>query len=228
MDQSTVLVISDDPDFSRLIAARWQSERDLPAFTLMTSDVCLSLDPESFQLAIAGRIQPSTAMQLIESTHSVGARMLFVCEDARMLQALRDRWPGVTAVRQEDTWLDTVVLLAAEILRSSAAESRAAQATATNTLRDRQATLGRYMLEMRHTLNNALTAVLGNSELLLLDPGSRSAEMQSQVETIRSMAVRMHEVLQRFSSLEKELKAVESQGANASDHNGWVTAHALQ
>jgi signal transduction histidine kinase len=58
---------------------------------------------------------------------------------------------------------------------------------------------------MRHTLNNMLTAMLGNSELLLLEPGTLSAEARSQIETIRNMALRIHEILRRFSSLEKEL-----------------------
>ena len=67
------------------------------------------------------------------------------------------------------------------------------------------------MLEMRHTMNNALTSVLGNSELLLLEPGLLSAARRSQIETIRNMAVRMHEILQRFSSIEKEMSVVEQQ-----------------
>ena len=79
---------------------------------------------------------------------------------------------------------------------------------------ERQAALGRYMLDVRHTLNNALTSVLGNSELLLLEPGSLSVASRSQIETIRNMAVRMHEILQRFSSIEKEFNAVEQQAEN--------------
>ena len=79
---------------------------------------------------------------------------------------------------------------------------------------ERQATLGRYMLDVRHTLNNALTSVLGNSELLLLEPESLPAAERSQIETIRNMALRMHEILQRFSSIEKELNAVEQQAEN--------------
>jgi len=66
---------------------------------------------------------------------------------------------------------------------------------------------------MRHTMNNALTSVLGNSELLLLliEPGSLSAAGRSQLETIRNMAVRLHEILQRFSSIEKEMSVIEKQ-----------------
>jgi len=50
--------------------------------------------------------------------------------------------------------------------------------------------------------------------LLLLEPGSLSAEARSQIDTMRHMALRMHEILQRFSSLEKELCVVDRQAAH--------------
>jgi signal transduction histidine kinase len=64
---------------------------------------------------------------------------------------------------------------------------------------------------MRHTINNALTSMLGNSELLLVEPGLLSAQAREQTETIRMMALRMNEIFQRFSSLETELRYVEKQ-----------------
>ena len=76
---------------------------------------------------------------------------------------------------------------------------------------ERQAALGRYLLEIRNALNNSLTSVLGNSELLLSEPEDLSPAAGLQIETIRNMAVRMHEMLQRFTSLEKELKLIEKQ-----------------
>lgn len=81
-------------------------------------------------------------------------------------------------------------------------------------VREREAALGRYMLEMRHSFNNALTSVLGNSELLLLEPGALSDQTRDQVETIHTMALRLCEVMQRFSSLENEMRfpAEESHG----------------
>jgi signal transduction histidine kinase len=93
--------------------------------------------------------------------------------------------------------------------------ARALRAEEANVLLKRQATLGRYILEMRHSLNNALTSVLGNSELLLLDSETISAGARSQIETVRNMALRMHEILQRFSSLEKELTVIERQTEKA-------------
>jgi signal transduction histidine kinase len=62
---------------------------------------------------------------------------------------------------------------------------------------------------MRHSLNNALTSIMGNSELLLLEPGKLSADVREQVETIHSMSMRVHEILQRFTSLETEMQFAE-------------------
>jgi len=118
---------------------------------------------------------------------------------------VRERWPRTSVLRRHENWLDLLVVAACEAVHRSRAEARARAAELACASLDRQATLGRYMLEMRHGLNNALTSVLGNSDLLLLEPGSLSAPARAQIETIRNMALRIHEVLQRFSSLEKEM-----------------------
>ena len=211
MNQPTVLVISDAPEFSRAITSRWQSERHVPAFTLVSSDAGLSFDPENFGLAVVGDIRPQALSVVLEALDAAGKGVLFVSEDLRALQTVRDRWPGILTVRQQEDWLNTLMLVAGEALHRALAETRLRRAEQAKALLERQATLGRYMLEMRHTFNNTLTSVLGNSELLLLEPGSLSAEARSQIETIRNMALRMHEILQRFSSLEKELSVVDRQ-----------------
>jgi signal transduction histidine kinase len=64
---------------------------------------------------------------------------------------------------------------------------------------------------MRHSLNNALTSILGNSELMLMEPESLSPALRTQVETIRNMGMRMNEILQRFSSLQKEMQLTDQQ-----------------
>jgi signal transduction histidine kinase len=216
VDQPSILIISDDAELSRAVTARWQAERSVPAFTLMSSDVCLGFDPDTFQLAIAGGLRPQALSVVLEAMDAAGKRVLFVSEDARLVQTVRDRWPGIATMRQQENWLDTLVLVAGEILHRVSAETDARRFEQANLQLERQALLGRYMLEMRHTLNNTLTSVLGNSELLLLEPGSLSAAARSQIETIRNMSLRIHEILQRFSSLEKELTVVDRQAEKES------------
>jgi signal transduction histidine kinase len=211
VDQSTVLIISDDSAFSRAVVGRWQLERNLPAFTAVSTDVSLNFDPESFHLAITGAIRPQALSVVLEAMEVSGKRVFLVSDDPGALQTVQSRWPGVLVLPKTENWLDMLILLAREALQRTAAEARASHVEQENAKLQSQAMLGRYMLEMRHGLNNALTSVLGNSELLLLEPGALSAGVRSQVETIRHMALRMHEILQRFSSLEKELKVVNLQ-----------------
>ncbi|HXZ30970.1 MAG TPA: hypothetical protein VEH30_01700 [Terriglobales bacterium] len=205
MEQPAALIVSDDPEFARAITSRWQLERTVPTFTLMTSDIRLGFDPESLHLAIVGRVRGPALSPVLEALAAVGNRVVFLSENTTTLQTVRDRWPNIITLRQQENWLDTLVLVGSEALYRAHAEARAQHAEKLGSLLEHEATLGRYMLEMRHSLNNMLTATLGNSELLLLEPGSLSAPARAQIETIRNMALRIHEILRRFSSLEKEL-----------------------
>jgi signal transduction histidine kinase len=214
LDQATVLIISDDADFSREVMDRWQSEKNAPAFTLMSSDICRDLDAGGFDMAIVSAVRPEVLPSVFKSLDPTGNAVLCVCEGKESAQKTRQTQPGVNVLQKHEGWLDALVMVSAEVLRHGQTLARAHRAEQSGKLLGRQATLGRYMLDVRHTLNNALTSVLGNSELLLLEPELLSASAHSQIETIRNMAVRMHEILQRFSSIEKELNAVEQQAEN--------------
>ena len=212
MDQATVLIISDDPEFSRVVMDRWQGERNAPAFTLMSADVCRDLDADGFDLAIVGAVPVCSSAFRIQRSEPFRQAGSFRVEE----QAICRRSPGRRSgfCNSRKAGLDTLVMVSTEILRLGHALARAHRAEQAKKSLEQQATLGRYMLDMRHTLNNSLTSVLGNSELLVLDPGSLTAAERSQIETIRNMAVRIHEILRRFSSIEKELNAVEKQAEN--------------
>jgi len=114
-------------------------------------------------------------------------------------------------LRGDREWLNVLIPAASEAVLRARAEARARSAEQACARLEREAMLGRYMLEMRHGLNNALTSLLGNSDLLLIEPGTLSAHARAQIETMRNMTLRIHEVLQRFSSLEKEMNVVAQQ-----------------
>lgn len=222
MKQPTVLIISDNAAFPSAITARWQQERSLPAFTLMGSDVCHELDPDAFDLAIVGEVN-SGARSLLEKPLAAAKKpaILIIAQEETM-QSQTGPWTRV--LRQEraagnkenndkkadnEAWLDVLVPVAAEMLLHARTASAARRLEQQNTVLERQAALGNYMLEVRHNLNNALTSILGNSELILLDGDQFPGSIPSQVETIRNQAIRINEILQRFSSLEKELRVTE-------------------
>lgn len=211
MQTPTVLIISDEPEFSRRITARWQMERNVPTFTLLSGELWPRFVVDVFDVAIVGPLRRDLLSVVLEPLHSTGQPIFCVCHDGGTAQLVRDRWPRVSILRPSEHWLETLVLAAAEAVHRSRAEARARAAESASSALEREATLGRYMLEMRHSLNNALTSVLGNSDLLLLEPGSFSAPTRAQIETIRNMTLRIHEIMQRFSSLEKEMSVVAQQ-----------------
>ncbi len=205
MDQPTVLIISDDVDFSRRVTARWQMERSVPTFTMLSGDLWPRFAVDSFDIAIVGELRRELLSIVLEPLHSARQPIFCVCKDSATAEIVHQRWPRVSILRGGDNWLEILVPSACEAVHRSRSEARARAAELACVQLEREATLGRYMLEMRHSLNNALTSVLGNSDLLLLEPGSLSAQARAQLETVRNMTLRIHEVLQRFSSLEKEM-----------------------
>jgi signal transduction histidine kinase len=224
VEASTVLIICDEVDFSRRITARWQMERNVPTFTLLSGDLWPRFAVDIFDVAIVGDLRRDLLSVVLEPLHSTGQPIFCLCQDAATAQLVHERWPRISILRHSEHWLETLVLAAGEAVHRSRAESRARAAEITCATLDRQATLGRYMVEMRHNLNNALTSVLGNSDLLLLEPGSLSAQTRAQIETIRNMTLRIHEIMQRFSSLEKEMNVVAQQAEQDSGKSYAATA----
>ncbi len=209
-----VLIIADDADFTRNLIGRWQMERSVPAFTQVTSELWTPAVQAGYGLTVVGPIAPGRLDGILSSLEAHHALSIFVTDDGGRMQDVRAAHPRTLVFRQYDGWVDTVVLLAGEMLKRMDVLSqlrRAEQAAAND---HRHATLGRYILEMRHSFNNALTSVLGNAELLLLEPGAVSAQVREQIETMHSMALRMHEIMQRLSSLEAEMNCTEKSSQN--------------
>jgi len=224
VEPPTVLIISDEVDFSRRITARWQMERTPPAFTILSGDLWPHFAVDVFDVAIVGELRRQLLSVVLEPLHSTGQPIFCVCQDGPTAELVRERWPRTSILRRSEQWLEILVLAASEAVHRSRAESRARAAEFSCAVLERQATLGRYMVEMRHNLNNALTTVLGNSDLLLLEPGSLSAQTRAQIETMRNMTLRIHEIMQRFSSLEKEMNVVAQQAEQDSGKSYAATA----
>jgi signal transduction histidine kinase len=217
VNQSTVLIISNEAEFSHAITARWQSEPALPAFTLMSGDLCPGLDSEGFDVAVIGGLTTVAMPPIIKALGACGKPVLFIRKaDQPIPVASNGKCRVMTLTQDDGGWLDAAVHILTESLRAAEASAKIQRLVQTNSQLVRDAALGRYILEMRHGLNNALTSVLGNSELLLLEPETLAPlapSVRSQIDTIRNMALRIHEILQRFSSLEKELNVAQKQAA---------------
>ncbi len=245
-DRPTVLILASNPAFAREVTANWPQDpaahsqhAERPEFIVLDEAFSRDLQGSHYDLAIAdasytnendrrkdkriheGQINEGPINKdpinkdLRQSLVAAGKPALIIHSDpARDFCNLHG---SVIDLRREPgIWPMLAGLIGREILRRRQAEGRARDAEKISAVALAEATLGRYMLEMRTNVNNALTSVLGNAELLVLEPGL-PATVMAQADTIRNMALRLHEVFQRFSSLEKELTVVarESDKKNA-------------
>jgi signal transduction histidine kinase len=215
LSHSSVLIVSDDTEFARTVAARWQAERRVPEITLTTSDVWQSSAAEGYNLVIVGPVRNHKITAILSALHGIAttAATIYVSTAAeeRDVQQLAAEHPHVLMIPREDGWIGTLVLVAGEALRRAAATARAQRAERVATEAQRHAALGRYMLDMRPSVNNALTSVLGNADLLLLDAECIHPDAREQIRTIHTMALRLNEIMQRFSSIAAEMRAGEKE-----------------
>lgn len=199
----TVLLLSSDPIFSRDVTDNWPHESERPEFVVLDWDLYTDLQADTFDLAIAEASSKENRIRLKQVLASTGKPAILVGAEASAPSS-SGHAPIFELSREIESWSAIAGLLGREILRRRQAESRTRDADRARTAAEAEAMLGRFMMDMRHNVNNALTSVLGNAELLLLEPGL-PANVQAEADTIRNMALRLHEVFQRFSSLEKEL-----------------------
>ncbi|MGH9688392.1 MAG: hypothetical protein ACRD5K_15010 [Candidatus Acidiferrales bacterium] len=215
LNDSSVVIISDDPEFARILAGRWQAERHVPEITVATSDVWRAGSGPECDLVIVGPLRGADWPSVLRAVNfAAGTPVIATTGEEKDLSSITPKFPNLIVVSQHDGWAATLILVATEVLRRVDAIGRAQRAERLALISQRHAALGRYMLEMRPSVNNALTSVLGNADLLLIEPADVSTDRHEQLRAIHTMALRLNEIIQRFSSLATEMWAgeKESQG----------------
>jgi signal transduction histidine kinase len=207
---ANVLILTDEAEFARLLTACWQTERHAPRVTILNSDVWTAQSGPAYDLVVVGPMRDGKLSDILGEFEPTAAVILCAPADSRELVQLRAKYPRLVHVPLREDWAQTLLLVAGESLRRTEAvrTARAAQRAAQRN--EHHATLGRYMMDMKHSVNNALTSMLGNAELLLLEPGQLSTQSLHQIKTIHNMALRINEIMQRFSSLSTEMKEAET------------------
>jgi signal transduction histidine kinase len=207
---TNVLILTDDAEFAGLLTACWQVERQLPGISVVTSDLWQCAAAAFPDLIVIGPLKDGKLSDVLQTMEQGTALILCAAAEAKELGLLRKRYPRLLHVPLREDWTQVVLSLAGESLRRTEALKLARRAERRAAQYANQATLGRYMHDMKHNVNNALTSLLGNAELLLLEPGELSTQSLAQIKTIHTMALRIHEVMQRFSSLASELREGET------------------
>jgi signal transduction histidine kinase len=143
--------------------------------------------------------------------------VICLLENASEVKMVKSGHPRAHVMHYHEAWLDSLLLLANECLKRVDLTERVRRAEKAALASSRGATLGRYMLESRHDLNNSLTSVLGNAELLLLDADALPEPARDQLQTIHEMALQMREIMQRFSSVAAEMRTAENSSQDETD-----------
>jgi signal transduction histidine kinase len=211
MKSHVVMIIADDAAFPRDLLARWQTERIVPAFTVMSTDLFHGAPLGNFDVAIIGPVRNGRLASILKGMDAGSHPVICVLESATQLHSLRAEYPRLLLMQQHEGWLDALLLTAAECLKRVDLNARVRKAEQAAAIHARNAALGRYMLDNRHGFNNLLTSVLGNSELLLTECNDLTEAARDQLDTIHKMALHMHEIMQRFSSIAIEMQVTEKQ-----------------
>ncbi|MBZ5506502.1 MAG: hypothetical protein LAO78_13670 [Acidobacteriia bacterium] len=214
---SQVVLIADDPAFAHDLMARWQAEPGLPGITVMSTDLLSKIGEGEFDLAIVGAVRGKRLASVLKMVDGGDYPVICLLESSEDVKTARSGYPRLHVMQSHEVWLDSLLPLATECLKRMDLSERVRRAEQAALASSRGATLGRYMLESRHDLNNSLTSVLGNAELLLLDADAFPEPARDQLQTIHEMALHMHEIMQRFSSVAAEARSAENSSQDETD-----------
>src|SRR6202790_2060969 len=207
MTPGQILIVSDDSEFVRSLVSRWRREKDSRAITAVSTGVSRQASSSGYELIVVGPLRECTALPAGPAVHPDSV----VCavgdpESLEVVRAVHGNW---LLLPECPGWTKILFSLAGEVLRRTAAEKRAREAEITNLSQKRFGVLGKSLLEARPGMGNALTSLLGNADLILLSEEPLPENCREHVRTIHTMALRLHEIVQRLSSIENEMELSE-------------------
>lgn len=188
--------------------------------------------------------EPELGFTVVAAATLVEARPLLA---ARQVDALVGDLEALAALRQErgaaygEAWLPFCLLVRpgeedraaphlergrAELVVQTAGEyHRLIPALLRRARRRQQSSWEEVARVIRHEMNNPLTGILGNAELILAEPVRLPAKMRERLSTIIDLAVRLRDVV---GGLEKRLRGNDGNGSNGSEPPGNPTALELR
>jgi signal transduction histidine kinase len=217
VEQARILVVSSDREFVDALAQSWQRLRYSPEFMVASADAAAAFTRSAVVLTddLAALPQLAAGVVLAIAVTAGGVDEAAIPETGGKLRVVRlERNMARNHGSGWDSgwgWAEYAAALAQETVLRLEAQAQVGEVKQQVRELERFAALGRFIVEARHGLGNALTGVLGHSELLLLEDDGLRGEVRAQLETIHSMSLKMHETFHRLSSLEMELRVAERQ-----------------
>jgi signal transduction histidine kinase len=220
VEKARIAVFSDDRDFVNSLARSWAQSGYSREFTVSSQqmnsthagDSPATNTGEQASSAAVPRVVLTDGPDALAQLPAGVVLAILVTTDAVPHLAQANSGMRVMWLERSAGWADVAAALAHETALRLEAQAQAAEAKQKLREAERFAALGRFIAEARHGLGNALTGVMGHSELLLLEAGKElEGETRAQVETIHAMSLKIHETFHRLSSLDVELRLAERQ-----------------
>ena len=206
-------MVSSDRDFVDGLAQSWHRLRYSPEFMVASADAAAAFSRCAVVLTDDAAALPQLAagVVLAIAVTTGAAEEGALPEPGGKLRVVRLARNLVRNPESGWGWAEYAAALAQETVLRLDAQAQVNDVKQRMRELEHYAALGRFFVEARHGLGNALTGVLGHSELLLLEDEGMRGEVRAQLETIHSMSLKMHETFHRLSSLEMELRVAERQ-----------------
>src|SRR5205814_10714321 len=83
------LIIADDAAFARDVLARWQTERIVPGFTVMSTELFHGAALGTFDVAVIGPVRNGRLASILKSLETGAHPVICVLQSATHVQAIR-------------------------------------------------------------------------------------------------------------------------------------------
>jgi hypothetical protein len=93
LQNASVLIVTDEPEFARLLTACWRAERDVPAITVLASNVWNEHEGVAHELAVVGPLREGKLPEILQSLAPASAVILCAPIESTELAQLRRRHP---------------------------------------------------------------------------------------------------------------------------------------
>ena len=200
--RETIWVVSDDPAFKNAVIESCNRGAS-PSLELLFAD-------SAGVSALSGVVVLDGAEPVSRLTRE--ASLAIIVDSGEVEEAIASTAQRVVRLRREAGWADVAALLALDTCRCEQAVSQLAELQEKLQAAERFAELGKGFLGEKHGLANALTSVMGHAELMLTD-STLPEDVRRKIGTVHAMSVRIHEVLQRLASLDRDLQTADQQVA---------------
>jgi signal transduction histidine kinase len=196
-----VLVVSGDPEFNAALLRSWQVAGSVPECEVVEPDA-----PCEWPVSCVAVLDGAK----LHSRLPADIPMVIMVIDGELVPVIVEADRRIVQLRRDTGWAEIAAALALECVLRERALHRGDELEERLLRTERFSALGKFVAEHQHDMANALTGLMGHAELLMTERDI-SQEFRHKVGTIHTMSMRIHDVLQKLSSLDRDLRVAERQ-----------------